>query len=302
MITTVVISWNRRDDLLASLPRHPGPVILVDNGSTDGTVAAVRAQLPHIEVIELGRNIGAPARNVGVQAARTPYVAFADDDSWWAPGAPDRAVALFEAHPRVGLLAARMLVGPAGTLDPLSAELASAPLGTTPGGAGPDVLGFAACAAAVRRSAFLAAGGFDPVVRFPGEEERLTLDLASAGWLLSYADELVVHHHPSPSRGPAVGRQRLIARNALLTAVMRRPWAEVRDRAVTGLRGPGRAGVLHAVPRLPAALWRRRPVPVWLESRVRALAAGPAALVPRPAPSAVVPPVPRPADGSTTRV
>lgn len=272
-VTTVVMSRDRRDDLMATLPRHPDPVILVDNGSTDGTVEAVRAEFPHVHVLAPGRNLGAPARNLGVRAARTPYVAFADDDSWWAPGALDRAAALLDAHPKVALLAARMLVGPARTVDPLSVELAAAPLGTSPGGAGPDVLGFAACAAVVRRSAFLAVGGFDPVVHFPGEEERVALDLTAAGWLLSYADELVVHHHPSPSRGPAVGRQRLVTRNALLTAVMRRSWAEVGDRVAAGLRGPGRAGVLHAVPRLPAALWRRRPVPAAVEEVARALSA-----------------------------
>ena len=270
-VTTVVISRDRRADLMVTLPRHTGPVILVDNGSTDGTVEAVRGAFPHIRVIALDHNAGAVARNAGVREARTPYVAFADDDSWWAPGALDRAAELLDTHPRVALLAARMLVGPQERLDPLSAELATAPLGISPGGAGPDVLGFAACAAVVRRSAFLAVGGFDPVVHFPGEEERVALDLDDTGWLLSYAEELVVHHHPSPSRGPAARRQALITRNALLTAVMRRSWREVGERAVTGLRGPGRAGILHAVPRLPRAGWNRRPVSARLEDRLRRL-------------------------------
>ena len=51
----------------------------------------------------------------------------------------------------------------------------------------------------VRTEAFLAAGGFDPVVRFPGEEERLSLDLAAAGWGMAYVDSVTVHHHPSPA-------------------------------------------------------------------------------------------------------
>lgn len=281
-VTVVVATRNRSADLLHSLPRHEGPVILVDNGSTDDTVAVVRARFPHVRVIELGRNTGALARNAGVRAAGTPYVAFADDDSWWAPGALDRAAAVFDDHPRLGLLTGRILIGPAERLDPLSASMATAPLGRHPAGAGPDVLGFAACAAIVRRSAFLEVGGFDRVVRFPGEEERVALDLADHGWLLSYVDDVVVHHHPSPRRGAADDRQRMIARSALLTACMRRPWRAVLATAGTSWRAGavGRAGVLAAVPELPGALWQRRRVSARVEAQLRMLASSPAGPAP----------------------
>lgn len=273
-VTVVVVSRNRRADLLASLAHHETDVVLVDNASTDGSVAAVRSAFPQVRVLSLPRNLGAVARNLGVRAARTPYVAFADDDSWWAPGALGRAAGLLGAYPSVGLLTGRILVGPADRVDPLSTAMATAPLGFSAGGVGPDVLGFAACAAVVRRSAFLAVGGFDEVVRFPGEEERVALDLDAAGWRLSYVDDLVVHHHPSPVRGPASERRTQLVRSALLTAAMRRPWREVLELAADGLRagGEGRAGVLAAVPRLPAALGRRRVLPPRVEERVRRLA------------------------------
>jgi GT2 family glycosyltransferase len=271
----VVASRNRRADLLASLPRHEAPVIMVDNGSTDGTVAAVRSALPAVRILPLRRNVGALARTIGVLAATTPYVAFADDDSWWAPGALGRAVEVLEAHPAVALVTGRIVLGPNERIDPMSVAMATAPLGTSPGGAGPDVLGFAACAAVVRRSAFLSVGGFDPVVRFPGEEERVALDLADAGWLLSYVDDLVVHHHPSPSRGGLGQRRTQTVRSALLTACMRRPWRDVLNLAVACLRtdGPSRAGVLTAVPSIPGALLRRRRISAWLKHRLASLTA-----------------------------
>jgi glycosyltransferase involved in cell wall biosynthesis len=65
-------------------------VIVIGNGWVDGTAAAVRERHPGVDLIELGANRGAAARNVGVARAGTPYVAFADDDSWWAPGARAR--------------------------------------------------------------------------------------------------------------------------------------------------------------------------------------------------------------------
>jgi GT2 family glycosyltransferase len=271
-ITVVVVSRNRREELLRTLPRHEAPVVLVDNASTDGSAPAVRAAQPGVLVVELARNLGAVARNLGVLIATTPYVAFADDDSWWAPGALAGAAAVLDAHPRVGLLAGRILVSEQERLDPVSAAMAGAPLGCHPDGAGPDVLGFAACAAVVRRSAFLQVGGFDRVVRFPGEEERVALDLADHGWLLSYRDDLVVHHHPSPYRDAPHRRHRGIVRNLLLTACMRRPWPVVAAKLVTEWRsGTGRPGVLAALPRLPAALRQRRLLRAAVEDDLRRL-------------------------------
>jgi GT2 family glycosyltransferase len=272
-MTTVVISLNRRDDLLRSLPRHRGPVILVDNGSTDGTAGAVRAACPHVEIVELPANHGASARNVGVVRARTPYVRFADDDSWWAFDAGDRLVRLFDDHPRLGLVAARILVGPEERLDPASAEMADSPLPTADGVPGIPVLGFVACGAAVRRDAFLGVGGFDRVVFFPGEEERVAVDLAAEGWQLSYVPDVVAHHHPSTSRSTSSARERLIVRNSLLTAVMRRPWREVGRRlGVAVSSGPtGRSAVLAAVPRLVAALGERRRLPGAVEGQLELL-------------------------------
>jgi GT2 family glycosyltransferase len=220
-VTVVVVSRNRREDLLLTLPRHEAPVILVDNASTDGTVAAVRAAHPAVTVLPLARNEGAGGRTKGVAAAGSEFVAFADDDSWWAPGDLARAVAIMRAHPRLALLNARILVGPEERLDPVCAEMAASPLGTPADLPGPALLGFVACGALVRTEAFQAVGGFDPVVRFPGEEERVAFDLAGAGWGLAYVDAVTVHHHPSPRRDAPARRQAAIWRSRVLTGLMR---------------------------------------------------------------------------------
>ncbi|MDK3256477.1 glycosyltransferase family 2 protein [Blastococcus capsensis] len=262
-VTVVIASRNRRADLLATLPRHEAPVVLVDNASTDGTVAAVRQAHPEVTLLPLDRNEGAHGRTLGAAEAHTPFLAFADDDSWWAPGDLARAVAIMRAHPRLALLSARILVGPDERLDSVCAEMARSPLGTAPDLPGPSLLGFVACAALVRTEAFQAVGGFDPVVRFPGEEERVALDLAGAGWGLSYVDEVTIHHHPSPRREAPARRQAGIWRSRVLTAAMRLPAGELvrtTGRAVLAGR-PGIEGLLRAAPDLPAALRRRRPVP-----------------------------------------
>jgi GT2 family glycosyltransferase len=273
-VTVVVASRNRREDLLASLPRHEAPVVLVDNASTDDTVDAVRAAHPDVTVLRLVRNVGARARTLGVQRAGTPFVAFADDDSWWAPGDLARAVEIMRAHPRLALLNARILVGPEERLDPVCAELAGSPLGTAPDLPGPSLLGFVACAALVRTEAFEQVGGFDAVVRFPGEEERVALDLAAAGWGVAYVDEVTVHHHPSPRRDAPERRQAALWRSRLLTALMRHPLPALPPLVAAAVRAgePGRRGLLGAVPDLPAALRSRRPVPGHVWDDVRRLA------------------------------
>jgi glycosyltransferase involved in cell wall biosynthesis len=277
-VSIVVATRNRADRLGATLERLltlPGrpEVIVIDDASDDGTAAvAARAGA---RVARMRRNAGATARNVGVRLAGTPLVAFADDDSWWAPEALPRAVAHFRAHPRLALLAARTLVGPAQRLDPVSAQLAREPLGTAPDLPGPSALGFLACAAVVRREAFLSVGGFDPVVFFMGEEERLAYDLAAAGWGLAYCADVVAHHHPAPASGDA--KRMLARRNAILTAWMRRP-VRVAASSTAGLiraaaADPAARRTLgELLTRLPAALIRRRPPHPQVEAALQILA------------------------------
>ncbi|MFI6731994.1 glycosyltransferase family 2 protein [Nonomuraea sp. NPDC050451] len=265
-VTVVVASKDRLRVLARTLPLHPRPVILVDNGSTDGTAGFVRRHFPDVHVVEAGRNLGAPGRNLGVRLAETPYVAFADDDSWWAPGALEQAADVLDAHPRLAVLGARVLVGPEERLDAVSEAMRDSPLGVEPDLPGPSVLGFLAFAVVVRKEAFLEAGGFDDVIFFFGEEERLAVDLAAKGWGLAYVDEVVAHHHPPRPKDPR-GRQVLATRNAVLTAVLRRPWRVVARRSLDALRaGPaGWEGLRTAVPRLPRALAERRELPAEVE-------------------------------------
>src|SRR4051794_541158 len=267
-VTTVVMTRNRRAEAVESVRRNQRPLIVIDNGSTDGTAAAIRGlRSPDVEVVELPANIGAPARNIGVQRARTPLVAFADDDSWWASGSLDRAAAEFAAYPRLGLLAGRLLVGEDGATDQVAEQMASAPLGRPADLPGPAVLGFMACAAVVQRDAFLATGGFDSVVFFPGEEERVSLDLAALGWGLAYVDSVTAHHLPSGQREAAPRRARLVTRNHVLTAVMRRRWRVVLHRAAraAGSGLDGQRALAAVLGRLPGALRARRPVPAHIE-------------------------------------
>lgn len=271
-VTVVVATRNRRDRLLETLPRHAAPVILVDNGSDDGGPDAVEAAFGHVDVVRLGENRGAAARNTGVERARTPYVAFADDDSYWAPGSLAQAAKLMAAHDRVALLAAQVLVGEPGRLDPISAAMAAAPLGVPAGAPGPAILGFLACSVVVRRDDYIAAGGFRPELHVYGEEALLAMDLAAAGRLLAYAPELTVRHLPLPAGRDDGARRRIEVRNRVLTALLRRPPSVVAATVAAAWRDD-RGGVRDAARMLPWALRSRRALPAAVERDLRTLSA-----------------------------
>jgi GT2 family glycosyltransferase len=261
-------------DLLAALRPCP-PVIVVDNASA-AVPGRVRDHPAVAELIALDRNLGAAARTVGARRATTRFVAFSDDDSWWAPGALRVAGDALDRHPRLGLVAARTLVGPRRRPDPLNEAMAASPLPATDHLPGRPVLGCLACASVVRRDAFLGVGGFRELFQVGGEETLLCYDLAAAGWGVRYLPEVVAHHHPSSTRPPAPHRRALQRRNRVLTGWMRRPlavaggetWRLVRD----AVRDPvARAALAGLLRRLPAALADRRPLPPGLERDVRAL-------------------------------
>ncbi len=281
-IAVVMITRNRAGGIraalqhLADLPEKPR-MIVVDNGSTDDTVNVARHFNPRVEVITLGRNLGAAGRNIGVQMARTPYVAFSDDDSWWAPGALALSVDRFDSFADLGLLAARVLVGPEQQLDPISRIMATSPLASD-GHDGTNLVGvpivsFVACGAIVRASAFLQAGGFNPHFGVGGEEEVLAMDMLRNGWHLAYAEDIVAYHYPSLVRN-VPRRQRRQVRNALWSIWLRRPASSalastwrIASSSITD--GSCRLGMIDALTGLPWVLRERNPVPASVDRRVR---------------------------------
>jgi GT2 family glycosyltransferase len=275
-VTVVIATHNRCPTLLSTLERlrvlpEAPAVIVVDNGSADGSAAAVRRVAPEARVIALPDNVGIAARNIGTRAATTPLVAFCDDDSWWSAGALARASRHFAAHPRLGLLAGRILIGPQQRLDPTCEHMARGP--RLPGAPGPAVVGFLACAVVFRRDALLAVGGFEERFGIGGEEALLTMDLLTAGWTASYADDVVAHHHPHP--GHRHGRRRAIVRNDLWTAWLRRPVRVAMGATLRALTPRRAVGLIDALAG-SAWVWRRRRVlPAPVERQLRMIARTP---------------------------
>jgi len=274
-VAVVIITRDRAAELLHTLTRlheldERPRIVVVDQGPRHRAARAVPGRFPSVRVLELADDLGAAGRNVGVRAVDAPYVAFCDDDSWWAAGALARAAGVLDAHPNVALVAARVVLGDDELLDPACAAMSASPLEGDRLLPGRRVLGFIACGAIVRRAAFLDAGGFVRQLGVGGEEELLAVDLATRGWDLVYRDDVVAHHHPSPLRNHR-RRDEVRLRNRLWFAWLRRrrrTALEISRAAVmaAATEPAARAGLLRALAGARWALAHRRPVPAWLEA------------------------------------
>lgn len=283
--TIVLATYNRREVLdgtlarLTALPERP-PVVVVDNGSTDGTAALVLERHPAVRLLRLPENVGAAARTEGVRLVATRYVAFCDDDCAWRPGAISRAVALLDAHREVALLNGRVVVRGERD-DEACALMAASPLPKRSGCPGRAIAAFMAGASVVRRDAYLAAGGFHARYHIGAEESLLALDLIDRGWELVYVEDLVVDHAPHAAGRRPEQRRRLVLRNRLWTAWLRRSWGGA-WRATLRLvrcarRDPvARAALREALGGLPWVLRERRPVAPRVEALLDSLTELPA--------------------------
>ncbi|WP_433703178.1 glycosyltransferase family 2 protein [Prescottella equi] len=278
--TVVVITYNRRDELrrtlraMTSLP-DAAPIVLADNGLSDGSAAMAEAEFPDVTVVRLPRNLGATARNIAVEQVSTPYVAFCDDDTVWQPGALTTAADVLDEYPGLATVTGRCLVEPTLTEDPLTPELRNSPVPGPDWMPGPTLLGIMAGLTMIRRRAFHEVGGFEPRMWLGGEEELLALDLAAAGWWMCWREDVVIHHRPSTSRD-ARRRRQLGIRNTLWTLWLRRPVRSALRRSTQIVRSAPAdrytaLAVLEAVRSLAWVVRNRVVVPSRVESGLLAL-------------------------------
>lgn len=277
--STIVIATHNRCERLTQTLRSietledAARVIVVDNASRDGTSACVRKAFANVDVVTLGHNAGAYARTVGAQLARTPYVAFCDDDSWWKPGAIGAAVAAMDEHPQIALVNACLTVNGDERIDAacvaMEGDISHDEL------PGRRILYFLAGACVVRRDAFLACGGYEKRFFIGGEETLLALDLQRRGWHVRYLPSVGARHDPSPLERDDTLRRTFVTRNHLWVAWMRyAPSSAWRTTMATFRRARAdtavRTALLRAIGGLPWALLRRSRIDDSLQRRVDA--------------------------------
>ena len=215
-VSVVIPTWNGREMLdraLASVERQtlaPLEVIVVDNGSTDGTVEHLRERRPGIEVVALEENAGfAAAVNRGVERARGEYVALVNNDVELDPEFLRELVDGLERDSRAASAASKMLrFDDREVIDATGDTLRWSGIALQRGQGERDrgqydrpERVFSACAGAAlyRRSAFEQVGDFDEAFFAYLEDVDWGFRAQLAGWACVYVPTAVAYHVGSAS-------------------------------------------------------------------------------------------------------
>jgi N-acetylglucosaminyl-diphospho-decaprenol L-rhamnosyltransferase len=235
-VAIAIVSYNTRlllDECLRSLradaDAERAEVWVVDNASTDGSADMVEAEHPWVTLVRSGENLGyGPAVNVVADRTVTPWVAPANSDLSFTPGAVEKLLDTGLAHPEAGAVAPRLILPDGSTQQSVqpfptvttslltASRAASVSAGVRrrlylPGGWDPDVAQDVPWATGafliVRREAWEAVGGFDAEQWMYAEDLDLGWRLAREGWTTRYEPRAVVHHHESAASKVAFGGQ-----------------------------------------------------------------------------------------------
>ncbi len=217
----VIPTKNRWEDLhraLQSCQKQTVPLdlIVLDDGSTDGTPEKVAAAFPHVRLVRSDGASRGPTvrRNQGVELAQAEIVFSLDDDAEFvSPRTVEQTLAEFD-EPRVGIVGIPYIdvrkdqVVRQKSPDPSRVMVAET---------------FVGAAYAVRRAPCLALGGYREQWFQYGEEGDLSIRMLARGWVVRLGSADPVHHHESPRRH--VGRMlALYRRNDILFAWHNVPW------------------------------------------------------------------------------
>lgn len=233
-VTAIIVNWNGREHLevcLDSLRRQRldgVEILLVDNGSTDDSLAFVRARYGDaVRILALPDNRGYGAGlNAGIAAARGRYLLPLNSDTELAPECCARLVAAADAHPTTGLFAPKILAFDERTrIDNVGHLLYGDGLTRGRGRLESDrgqydtpeeIVVASGCAMLVRRALLADIGLFDEDLFAYCEDTDLGLRARLAGWRCrSVPDAVVYHKYSAASDAYSPLKAFLVERNRL---------------------------------------------------------------------------------------
>lgn len=229
-MSLILITRNRRDELettLRSVAEQEAAfeLVVVDNGSDDGTPEMVRQVAPRAVLLELGRNEGVSGgRNRGVEAAGGELLVFLDDDATFAgKDALARIAAHFENDPGLGILAANSWLTATGKPEREAIPRRDKRIVDTDY----ESSYFCGVGFAVRREVFDRIGLFFEPYVYSCEELDFSWRAVEAGWRIVRAADVVVWHRRTPLERPQGRWVYSNAKNRLWLAARHLPWRYV---------------------------------------------------------------------------
>ncbi|MCP4428217.1 MAG: glycosyltransferase family 2 protein [Chloroflexi bacterium] len=191
-------------------------VLLVDNGSTDGTQEYVRQQFPEVKLLELGRNLGfTGACNAGWRAAGGEFIVLLNNDTEVEPRWLHEIVDAFRRRPDVGVVASKMLLFDRRDHFHTAGDFYR--IDGIPGNRGvwrqdagqydveEEVFGACGGSSAYRRQLLDEIGFLDDDFFFSCEDVDIAWRAHLAGWKVLYAPTAVVYHKLKATGGDVTG-------------------------------------------------------------------------------------------------
>lgn len=202
LFSVIIASMNRKDMLelcLRSVQKQALPdieIIVVDNGSCDGTGSMVQSLFPNVRYFYLSTNLGAPGgKNYGARMASGEFCIFVDDDAVFEDDdALNRMISYFRSDNRLGCIAFRILRPSDGCEEYKSIPRADKKIIS----ADYDCSYFCGAGCAVRRSIFLDIGMFWEPLLYIGEELDFSYRLVNQGYKILRASAISVLHYETP--------------------------------------------------------------------------------------------------------
>jgi len=218
LVSVIIPNWNGAEHLptcLESLKRQTLAgleVIVVDNGSTDGSLLLLKQEYAEAQVLALGENRGfAGACNAGMRAARGDFVVLLNNDTEAAADWLEEVVAAFDRFPEAGMVASKMLLFDRRSVFHTAGDFYR--LDGVPGNRGvwetdegqydTELYVFGACggSAAYRRAMLEEVGLLDEAFFYSCEDVDLAWRAQLVGWRCMYAPRAVVYHKLSATGG-----------------------------------------------------------------------------------------------------
>lgn len=241
-VVVLIVNWNGRrylGDCLSSVlaqRRVDMQVVLVDNGSTDGSVPYVRHTFPDVRVMALDKNVGfAEGNNVGIRATDSEFVATLNADTCVEPNWLAALVAGMGAAERVGMCAAKMLfahcperinsTGIALDRAGIAWDRDGGRLDTEAGLIAGEVFGPCAGAALYRRELLTEIGGFDADFFYLYEDVDLAWRARWRGWRAWYCPAARVYHvHAGAGTEGTAFKRYMLGRNRIYALIKNYPF------------------------------------------------------------------------------
>jgi GT2 family glycosyltransferase len=231
LVSVLIVTWNRKEDVLETIRSvydqdyRNFEIVVVDNGSKDGTVEAMHQAYPRVKLVALDKNVGISiGRNAGIAVSSGDIIFCLDSDASPGNNSLTNIVHIFQTDPEIGVINSKIV-------NVFTEEIDGGPgwAYSEKQKANQDQeffsWSFSEGGAAIRKEVFEKVGLFWEKLFFGNEGQELSMRVLDAGYkILYYPRSIVYHRLSSQQRVGNQDREYQFLKNNLYIYIVRYPW------------------------------------------------------------------------------